>query len=143
MSPNLKLATGASLVAATIGYLAYLGAASSWQYYLSVDEAVDDAAQLSGKRIRVSGRVVPGTLKIKHHRREATLELSGERHRLNVLCRCALPDNLAENIDIVVEGTMHGGGIHSRKVITRCASKYQAEETATVRTATLSTRLAR
>ena len=34
MSPGLKLTAGALLVAAAIGYLAYLGAASSWQYYL-------------------------------------------------------------------------------------------------------------
>jgi cytochrome c-type biogenesis protein CcmE len=118
MSPGLKLTAGALLVAAAIGYLAYLGAASSWQYYLSVDEAAVDAAHLLGKRIRVSGRVVAGSLTIVDDRRQATFDLAGELHKLHATCRCSLPDNLAEDIDIVVEGTLQTDGIHGYKVIT-------------------------
>ena len=55
MSPGRKLIAGALLIATAIAYLAYLGAATSWQYYLSVDEAVADASQITGQRIRVSG----------------------------------------------------------------------------------------
>ena len=125
MSPGLKLTAGALLMAAAIGYLAYLGAASSWQYYLSVDEAVADATHIEGKRIRVSGRVRTGSLTIVDDRRQATFDLTGELHMLHATCRCSLPDNLAENIDVVVEGTLQADGIHGDKVITRCASKYQ------------------
>ena len=125
MSPGLKLTAGALLMAAAIGYLAYLGAASSWQYYLSVDEAVADGAHLLGKRIRVSGRVRTGSLRIVDDRRHATFDLAGELHTLHATCRCTLPDNLAEGIDVVVEGTLQADGIHGDKVITRCASKYQ------------------
>jgi cytochrome c-type biogenesis protein CcmE len=125
MSPGLKLTAGALLMAAAIGYLAYLGAASSWQYYLSVDEAVADATHIEGKRIRVSGRVAAGSLLIVDDRRQATFDLVGDRHRLDVTCCCSLPDNLAEGIDVVVEGTFQADGIHGDKVITRCASKYQ------------------
>ena len=125
MSPGLKLTTGALLMAAAIGYLAYLGAASSWQYYLSVDEAVADATHIEGKRIRVSGRVRPGSLTIVDDRRQATFDLAGELHTLHATCYCTLPDNLAEGIDVVVEGTFQSDGIHGDKVITRCASKYQ------------------
>ena len=131
MSPGLKLTAGALLMAAAIGYLAYLGAASSWQYYLSVDEAVADATHIEGKRIRVSGRVRTGSLTIVDDRRQATFELAGELHTLHATCRCTLPDNLAEDIDVVVEGTLQADGIHGDKVITRCASKYQpADKTA-------------
>ena len=125
MTPGLKLTAGALLMAAAIGYLAYLGAASSWQYYLSVDEAVADATHIEGKRIRVSGRVKTGSLTIVDDRRQATFELAGTLHTLHATCRCTLPDNLAEDIDVVVEGTLQADGIHGDKVITRCASKYQ------------------
>ena len=128
MSPGLKLTTGALLMAAAIGYLAYLGAASSWQYYLSVDEAVADATHIEGKRIRVSGRVKTRSLTIGDDRRQATFELAGELHTLYVSCRCPLPDNLAEGIDVVVEGILQSDGIHGDKVITRCASKYQPKD---------------
>ena len=125
MSPGLKLTAGALLMAAAIGYLAYLGAASSWQYYLSVDEAVADATHIVGKRIRVSGRVKTGSLTIVDDRRQATFDLAGESHTLHATCCCPMPDNLAEGIDVVVEGTLQADGIQGDKVITRCASKYQ------------------
>ena len=131
MTPSIKLAIAASLVAAAIGYLAYVGAASSWQYYLSVDEAVTDAAHLLGKPIRVSGRVAAGTLAIVEDRRQATFELHGKQHKMRVTCHCSLPDNLAENIDVVVEGKLQADGILGHKIITRCASKYQQQEMAT------------
>lgn len=130
MSPGLKLTVGAVLVAAAIGYLAFLGAASSWQYYVSVDEAMADAPHLLGTQIRVSGRVTPGSLAIVDDRRQATFELAGQQHSMHVTCRCLLPDNLAEDIDVVVEGTLQADGFHGDKVITRCASKYQPEEVA-------------
>lgn len=115
-------------MAGAVGYLAWLGASSSWQYYLSVDEAVADAAHLAGKRLRVSGRVTPGSLTVADDRRQATMKLAGERHTLHVACRCLLPDNLAEGIEVVVEGTMQSDGIHGDRVITRCASKYQVKD---------------
>jgi cytochrome c-type biogenesis protein CcmE len=38
-----------------------------------------------------------------------------------------LPDNLVEGIDVVVEGTLEKQGrLRGEKVMTRCASKYQA-----------------
>ena len=137
MSAGVKLTIAALLVATAICYLAFLGAASSWQYYLSVDEAVVDATHLTGTRIRVSGRVEAGSLKIVDDRRQATFELVGESHKLLATCCCALPDNLAENIDVVVEGTLQNDGIVCRKVITRCASKYERKETTTALNASL------
>ncbi len=61
-------------------------------------------------------------------RRQAKFDLVGEMHKLHVSCRCALPDNLAENIDVVVEGTLHNKDILGQKVITRCASKYKQKD---------------
>lgn len=137
MSAGVKLTIAALVAAIAIGYLAFLGAASSWQYYLSVDEAVADAPHLTGKQIRVSGRVKAGTLTIIDDRRQASFELAGDSHKLLATCRCALPDNLAENIDVVVEGTLQNDGIVGCKVITRCASKYKQKEMATALHASL------
>jgi cytochrome c-type biogenesis protein CcmE len=127
MTPGLKLMTGGVLVVGAIGYLAVEGAASSWQYYLSLDEVVADRGRLYGKQLRVSGRVADGSLSIVDDRRQAAFDLAGQRHKVHVTCRCTLPDNLAEDIDVVVEGTLQADGIHGRKVITRCASKYESK----------------
>ncbi len=131
MSTGVKLLIAAVLVASAIGYLAFLGAASSWQYYLTVDEAVADAPHLTDKRIRVSGRVEAGSLTMAADRRQAKFDLVGESHKVHAVCRCTLPDNLAENIDVVVEGTLQNDIVSGQKVITRCASKYKQKEMST------------
>jgi cytochrome c-type biogenesis protein CcmE len=53
----------------------------------------------------------------------------GTTHHLHVMCDCRLPDNLAEDMDVVVEGTLHADCIRGDRVITRCASKYQSVRT--------------
>jgi cytochrome c-type biogenesis protein CcmE len=131
MSPSRKISLAALIAFAGIAYLAFLGAASSWKYYLTVDEAVADGPELVGSRIRVSGRVEPGSLTIEDDRRQARFDVTGGQHKLHAVCRCALPDNLAENIDVVVEGKLETGCIVGNKVITRCASKYKQSERAT------------
>jgi cytochrome c-type biogenesis protein CcmE len=128
MSLNAKLILGALLVAAATAYLAYLGASSSWQYYVLVDECAANCEELAGKNLRVSGRVAPKSLQILPDRSRATFSLSGSSAQIRVSCRGPLPDNLAEDMDVVVEGTLEGGStvhLQSDKVLTKCASKYQ------------------
>ena len=121
---------GAALVVAAVCYLAFIGAAASWQYYMSVDEAVADREELQGSRLRVSGRVLAGSLSISDDRRQAAFDLMGDEHSLHVTCHCLLPDNLVEEIDVVVEGVFKDKAFRGDKVITRCASKYQPAESA-------------
>ena len=129
MSPHAKLGLGAAIIACATCYLAFLGASTSWQYYVHVDECVQGRSQFIGRRIRVSGRVAANTLQIQDNRRRAEFVLRGEESSLEVSCKGPLPDNLAEDIDVVVEGTLDQvGHFRGEKVLTRCASKYQAEE---------------
>jgi cytochrome c-type biogenesis protein CcmE len=81
----------------------------------------------------VSGRVAPQTLRIQADRALATFSLQGTAAEIAVSCRGPLPDNLAEDMEVVVEGTLQptvepGSALQLRgdKVLTRCASKYQA-----------------
>jgi cytochrome c-type biogenesis protein CcmE len=143
MNSASKAIVGASIVIATISYLAFLGAASSWQYYLTVDETVADAANLNSKRIRVSGRVAQGSLTLSDGRRQAEFDLVGARHKLHAVCRCTVPDNLVEGIDVVIEGTLQRDGFHGHKLITRCASKYERTESVAARERALTKTAAR
>jgi cytochrome c-type biogenesis protein CcmE len=127
MSPPIKLLLCAAVVAGATAYLAWLGAASSWQYYVLVDECARSPNTFVGQRMRVSGHVAPASLQVSADRRSATFVLQGEQSELQVYCRGLLPDNLAEDMDVVVEGTLREPEcLHGEKVITRCASKYQA-----------------
>jgi cytochrome c-type biogenesis protein CcmE len=130
MSANKKLALGVLLIAGATGYMAYLGGTASWQYYVTVDECLANAAPLVGARVRVSGKISPNTLRIAADRREAVFSIQGSQSSLAVTCPGPLPDNLAEGIDVVVEGRLEDPRfLKGHKVITRCASKYRSQGT--------------
>ena len=129
MLPSAKLAVGAAVMALATAYLAYLGAATSWRYYVLVDECAQAGDTFRGVRLRVSGHVAAETLVVQQDRQLATFTLLGTQSKLRVSCPGPLPDNLAEGMDVVVEGTMHQGGLlQGERVLTRCASKYQADK---------------
>lgn len=128
MSSGKKLVVATVVVIGATAYMAYLGASSSWQYYLTADECLAGAADLTGSRIRVSGRIAPGSLAISPRRERAEFVLAADEGGLDVLCGGILPDNLAENIDVVVEGRLEESGrLRGDKVLTRCASKYESQ----------------
>ncbi len=120
-----KLALGGTILLGVLGYLAYLGASSNWQYYLLVDECVGHSEQWRGKALRVSGRVAAGTLQLDPDHRAASFRLAGSEHEVAVTYAGTLPDNLAEGMDVLVEGRLQPDGrLQGHKIITRCASKY-------------------
>ncbi|MGA2258801.1 MAG: cytochrome c maturation protein CcmE [Thermoguttaceae bacterium] len=142
MSTGRKLAIAGLVVAAATAYMAYLGATSSWQYYMTAKECVDNASQIIGQRIRVSGTIVPGSLVIAPDRQEARFSLSEAGSNLSVLCMGPLPDDLSPTkpMEVVVEGRMEGACmLHGDKLITRCASKYSAQKKEPTATADLRT----
>ncbi len=127
MSAGRKLLAGGLVLAAATVFMAYLGASANWQYYLTADECAAAGDRLVGSRVRVSGRVGPESLQMAPDRSSATFALLGAEERLEVRCRGPLPDNLAENIDVVVEGRLEAAGrLQGEKVLTRCASKYES-----------------
>ena len=128
MLPPVKFAVGAAVLALATAYLAYLGASTSWRYYVHVDECAQSPETFLDHRLRVSGRVGAGTLDVRPDRSLATFSLRGMNSELPVSCRGPLPDNLAEDMEVVVEGKLQPNGqLTGDRVLTRCASKYQAE----------------
>ncbi len=142
MSTGKKLAIAGLVVAGTTAYMAYLGASSSWQYYMTVKECVDNAAQVGGQHIRVSGTIVPGSLVVAPDRQEARFSLSEAGSNLPVVCNGPLPDDLSptKTMEVVVEGRLEGACLlRGDKLITKCASKYRAQKKETTATANLPT----
>jgi cytochrome c-type biogenesis protein CcmE len=129
MNAKMKLLLAGMIIAVVVVYVTYLGQSSSWQYYLVVDECQAQAERFTGKRLRVAGRIATGSLHISQDRRQATFVLSGDMQQIPVNCSGLLPDNLADSMDVVVEGTLQGDGhLQGQRVITRCASKYAPKD---------------
>lgn len=132
MKPSIKLTIGGLVVAGVTVYMAYVGAAASWQYYLTVDECAANAAKFVGSRVRVSGKIAADSLAITADRRQATFKLQGQTGKFDVRCQGLLPENLAEDMDVVVEGRLERADLlRGEKVLTRCASKYAPRDNAT------------
>jgi cytochrome c-type biogenesis protein CcmE len=130
-SAGRKLVFGGVLVAGMTAYVAYLGASSGWQYYLTPDQCLADSAELAGRRFRVSGKIVPGSLSISPDGSQASFQLLGTAANLPVACGGPLPDGLAEGREVVVEGRLDNAGVfQADSALTRCASKYKARAAA-------------
>ena len=128
MSTNAKLGIAASIIASVTVYMAYIGTTADWRYFLTIEECLHNAPALVNQPIRVSGKVVVNSLEIATGRQQATFKISEAAHELSVRCDGPLPDNLAEEMDVVVEGRLdESGNLQGHKVLTRCASKYASE----------------
>jgi cytochrome c-type biogenesis protein CcmE len=132
MKVKAGLGLGIAVIIGVISWIAVLAAPSNLQYYLLVDECVGQGDRFAGKHLRLSGRVAAHSLHIAEDRRTASFRLQGTQHCVEVTCRGPIPDNLAEEIDVVVEGSLTlAGSFQASKVITRCASKYAPKSSAT------------
>jgi len=136
MRTGVKLAIGGLVVAGVTTYMAYLGASADWQYYLAVDECLAQARALSGSRMRVSGKVAADSLQVAAAERQVRFAMAGSRGDLAVVYVGSPPDNLAEGMDVVVEGRLDASGrFQADKLLTRCASKYQSRPSQSPQTA--------
>ena len=130
MSTGTKLIVGMVVITCVTGYLAYRGGSASWRYYLTVDECMDCFPSLAGHRLRVSGLIATDTLRIARDRMRAEFVLQGQQAMLSTVCAGPLPDNLSEQMEVVVEGRLVGADmLRAEKVFTRCASKYESQPT--------------
>jgi cytochrome c-type biogenesis protein CcmE len=130
MSIGTKLTLAGLVIVGITAYMAYLGASSSWQYYVTVKECIENAKDMSGQRIRISGSIAPGSLLIASDRQEARFSLIESGSKLAVVCKGPLPDDLSpdKSTDVVVEGRLADDQtFRGEKLITRCASKYDAK----------------
>jgi cytochrome c-type biogenesis protein CcmE len=135
---------GGGLIVAAIAYLITTAVRNAAEYYLTVPEAVARQSELGGQRVRVAGRVSPGSVSWD----PAALTLSfaiapipeGDRagvqpaaasaqQLVQVVCKGQpKPDMFAENRDVIVEGRIVGANaIAADQVLTSCPSKYAAK----------------
>ena len=119
------------LVVAIIGTFAWLAASGineSKTYYKTISE-LKQSANTVGQRVRVTGDVVPGSI-----RREAELVhfqiLEKERNlTLNVVYtgKDPLPDTFRDSAQAMADGKLQTDGtFHASSIAAKCPSKYEA-----------------
>jgi cytochrome c-type biogenesis protein CcmE len=125
---KLKFIAGTAIVLGAVMTLAISGLEESKAYYQTVSELKQMGVKAEGRRIRVAGNVVPGTIE-RHEEGVVTFDIDYEGDVLPVryVGRGPLPDTLVDRAQAVAEGTLVAdGSFEATLVQAKCASKYEA-----------------
>ncbi len=124
-----KIAIAGLVLALTVSYLAFAGVSSGWVYYVEVDEFLADP-QMQQQRVRLAGRVVDDErYSADGSRLTAAFTVEGEGVELPVIFTGAVPNTFKQDIEVVLEGRLDEHGVFQADfMLTKCASKYQAED---------------
>lgn len=133
---KLKFVAGTVIILGAVLALAITGMEESKAYYQTVPELKAMGVKAEGRRVRVAGNVVVGSIE-RHEQGIVTFEIDYEGETLPVryVGRGPLPDTLVDRAQAVAEGELlQDGTFEATLVQAKCASKYEAafEEGSTV-----------
>ncbi|MBI5083557.1 MAG: cytochrome c maturation protein CcmE [Acidobacteria bacterium] len=118
------------LVVAILGTLAWLAASGikeSKTYYKTISELKQSPDV--GKRVRVTGDVLPGTIRREGERVYFTIHEKEKNLTLGVVYtgKDPLPDTFRDNAQAMADGKMQpDGSFQASSIAAKCPSKYEA-----------------
>jgi cytochrome c-type biogenesis protein CcmE len=121
-----------ALVVAIVGTLAWLAASGineSKTYYKTISEVKEMQSSVMGKRVRVTGDVLPGSIKREGEHVHFTIHEKERDLQLNVVYvgKDPLPDTFRDNAQAMADGKMLAdGSFHASAIAAKCPSKYEA-----------------
>jgi len=126
-SIKLKLTVGAFVLLLAVSYLAIAGVKKGWVYFMPLDQYVADPTYQS-RRVRLNGNVGEDQLQIDRAGLLAVFNLKGQSQQIRVEYHGMIPDMFRAHHEVVVEGQLGTDNVfHADMLMTKCASKYQAE----------------
>lgn len=135
MTPKqTKLAFGITIIAICIVLLVAAGIQKTSMHYFTVAELEAREADFIGKKIKLAGKVVPGSI----IRDDGTLNLSfrvwepvgdkGHTQARVVRYQGIVPDTFRDESDVVLEGkTLDNGTFAAEHLLAKCPSKYESK----------------
>lgn len=124
---NLKFLIGCLVIVCAIAWLAFSGFNQSLAYYKTVDELKAMKGDAYGKRLRVAGNVVAGSIERSSHVVRFQLEQKGAILPVEYTGKDILPDTFKDGAQALAEGHLASdGAFEATKIQAKCASKYEA-----------------
>lgn len=125
---KIKFIIAIGVIALTLSYLVYGGVKETMVYYLTLDELMDRVPSVYEERVRVSGTVVPGSIR-KEIDGSLEFKLTDGEQVMGVKYRGIIPDIFRDNVEAVVEGAYTPGGVFEADVLlAKCPTKYESED---------------
>ncbi|NLV30637.1 MAG: cytochrome c maturation protein CcmE [Acidobacteria bacterium] len=128
MGAGKKFWVGGLIIVAALAWLGFVGFQESKAYYITVDEFSSLRGEYEGKRFKLAGDVVEGS--IDRSRPQMEFVISSPRSSIRVRYTGAdiIPDTFKDGSKALVEGTVAPDGVfEARRIEAKCASKYEAE----------------
>ena len=129
MKSSKRLLIASFLALACLGYLIATAVSDSTMYYLTVDEALAQGIVQSGKAIRMSGEVVPGSIEWSPSEMRLAFAVRGEGGAVvPAEYRGPRPDNFIDNAPAILEGRFDKSGVfQTDTLMLACPSRFEAE----------------
>ena len=113
------------VVLAALGFLLYKGLGNATLYFRTADEAVAQRASLGGRRFRIEGDVVPGT--VSQVGGDVAFRITSKGVEVPVIHRGDPPELFRPGIPVVLEGRFEGDGFTSDRILVKHSETYVAD----------------
>lgn len=124
----VKTIIGVALVGGGMTYFIHQAMQSSWAYYYSVDDFAANRAAVKNHSLRLAGRVKQDSIVRDLQKMSLNFTLAGSETELPIQYKGTVPDNFADDIEVVIEGRLDTAGIfQADRLMTKCESKYKAK----------------
>jgi cytochrome c-type biogenesis protein CcmE len=128
MKTIVKTVIGVVLIGGAMTYFVFQAMQSSWSYYYSVDDFSANNPAVKDHSLRIACRVKQGSIVRDMEKVSLNFTLSGSETELPVQYKGSVPDNFAEDREVVVEGRLDTTGMFQADMpMTKCESKYKAK----------------
>ena len=124
---KIKFLIAGAIIVSAFAYLAVSGFQSeNLVYFLTVDEVSQKVPTLSGRGIRVQGKIVPKTLQKNPDAMQLAFRIQGEKETLPVSYKGVPPDLLENGFPVIAEGRLNGKGVLvAKNLMVACPSKFE------------------
>jgi cytochrome c-type biogenesis protein CcmE len=129
----IKIVVSVLAVVAAVSTLFYVSAAPGMEYYKYVDEVMAKQDQFRGKRLKVHGYVVDGSILKKKDSLDYKFKLQTRAPRapavIDVEYRGLVPDNFKPGAEVVAKGSLTSDNrlmVEKEGIDAKCPSKYEA-----------------
>ena len=133
---QFKFGLGILVIASCVVLLVVSGFRETSMYYFTVSEFEAREAEYAGQKIKLAGKVVPGSIV----RNDASLDLSfriwgpmeglsdADLTQRTIHYKGIVPDTFRDESDVILEGaTTKDGVFHAEHLLAKCPSKYESK----------------
>jgi cytochrome c-type biogenesis protein CcmE len=129
-SKAIKIAVTCVALAAALGGLLYTTLSEGTEYYMHVDEVMNDPSAWQGKHLQLHGYVAD--LRQRPNSLDYRFQVQSNGKVITASYSGVVPDNFKNGAEVVLKGQLHGDGfaVENNGVMAKCPSKYNATTSA-------------